>query len=130
MYFVLQKQQKQVGEISSVFNFTVAKNATYLLPKIQNEIINIIVYDILQGGLINEIKDANFFSIRADEAESYNVEQFPIFIRSVVKNNNIREGFLEFRRCEQLNGKVIVTKIIGVLKKIKFRYKKVPWTRI
>ena len=34
----------------------VAKNASYLSPKIQNEIINIIDYDILQADLINEIK--------------------------------------------------------------------------
>ena len=93
VYFVLQKQQKQVGEISSVFNFTVAKNATYLSPKIQNEIINIIVYDILQADLINEIKDANFFSILASEVESYNVEQLPIFIRSVVKTITFARNF-------------------------------------
>ena len=37
----------------------VAKNTTYLSPKIQNEIINIIGYDILKADLINEIKEAD-----------------------------------------------------------------------
>ena len=94
---------------------SVAKNATCLSPKIQNEIINIIVYDILQADLINEIKEAKFFSILADEVESHQVEQLPICIRFVDKNNNIGEEFLERGRCEQLSGKVIATKIIRVL---------------
>ena len=95
----------------------VAKNATYLSPKIQNEIINIIGYDILQADFINEIKEAKFFSILAVEVESHKVEQLPICIRFVDKNNNIREEFLEFGRCEQLSGKVIANKIIRVLGK-------------
>ena len=69
----------------------VTKNATYLSPKIQNEIINIIGYDILQADLINEIKEAKFFSKLADEVESHKVEQLPICIRFVDKNNNIRD---------------------------------------
>ena len=67
--------------------------------------------------MINEIKETNFFSIIADEAESHKDEQLPIFIRFVDKNNNIREKFLEFGRCEQLSGKVIATEIIRVLEK-------------
>ena len=95
----------------------VAKNATYLSPKIQNEIINIIGYDILQADFINEIKEAKFFSILAVEVESHKVEQLPICIRFADKNNNIREEFLEFGRCEQLSGKVIANEIIRVLGK-------------
>ena len=52
----------------------VAKNATFLSPKIQNEIINIIDYNALQADLINKIKAAKFFSILADEVESHKVE--------------------------------------------------------
>ena len=95
----------------------VTKNATYLSPKIQNEIINIIGYDILQTDLINKIIEAKIFSKIADEVESHKVEQLPICIRFVDKNNNIREEFLEFGRCEQLSGKVIANEIIRVLEK-------------
>ena len=95
----------------------VTKNATYLSPKIQNEIINIIGYDILQTDLINKIIEAKFFSKIADEVESHKVEQLPICIRFVDKNNNIREEFLEFGRCEQLSGKVIANEITRVLEK-------------
>ena len=44
-------------------------------------------------------------------------KQLPICTRFVDKNNNIREEFLEFGRCEQLSGKVIATKIVRVLEK-------------
>ena len=39
-------------------------------------------------------------------------KQLPVCIRFVGKNNNICDEFLEFGRCEQLNGKIIATKII------------------
>ena len=102
----------------------IAKNATYLSPKVQNEIINIIGYDILLADLINEIKGAKFFSILADEVESPKVEELPICIRFVDKNNNIREEFLEFGRCEQLSGKVIANEITRVLEKSRLDTKK------
>ena len=68
----------------------VAKNATYLSPKIQNEIISIIGYDILHADLTNEIKEAKIFSILADEVERHRVEQLPICIRFVDKKNSSR----------------------------------------
>ena len=77
----------------------------------------VIGYDILQTDLINEIKEVKFFSILADEVGSHKVEQLPVCIRVVDKNNNIRREFLEFGRCEQLTGKVIATEIILVLEK-------------
>ena len=46
------------------------------------------------------MKEAKFFSILADEVESHKSEQFPIWIRFMDKNNNIREEFLELGRCE------------------------------
>ena len=71
----------------------VTKNDTHLSPKIQNEIININGFDILQIDLISEIKEAKIFSWLAHEIEVHKVEQLPICIRLVGKNNNIREEF-------------------------------------
>ena len=104
-------------DVKNHLNTPVAKNAMYISPKIQNEIINIIGYDILQAELIEEIKEAKFFSILADEVESHKVEQLPICIRFVDKSNDIREEFLEFSRCEQINGKAIAREIVRVLEK-------------
>ena len=88
---------------------------TQILPRFS--LPKVIGYDILQTDLINEIKEVKFFSILADEVGSHKVEQLPVCIRFVDKNNNIRREFLEFGRCEQLTGKVIATEIIRVLEK-------------
>ena len=63
------------------------------------------------------MKEAKFSSILADEVESHKFERLPICIRFADKNNNIREEFSEFSRCESLSGKVIATEIIQVLEK-------------
>ena len=59
----------------------------------------------------------NFFTILADEVESHHVEQLPICMRFVDKSNDIREEFLEFERCTQVNGEAISNKILQIIKK-------------
>ena len=67
--------------------------------------------------MINEIKEVKFFSILDEEVESHKVEQLPICIISMDKNNNNREEFLEFGRWERLSGKIIATDTKEVLEK-------------
>ena len=55
-----------------------ARNATYLSPRSQNEIINIIGYDMLRAKIISEVKEARFYSVLADEVSSHNVEHLPL----------------------------------------------------
>lgn len=69
----------------------IARNATYISPKIQNEIIDIIAYEVLQKDLIEEIKEAKFFTILADEVERHHVEQLSLCIRFVGSKYDIRE---------------------------------------
>ena len=95
----------------------IARNAQYLSPQIQNEIISIKAYDVLQRDLINEVKKAKFFTILADEVESHHVEQLPICVRFVDKSNDIREEFLKFGRCTQVNGESISNEILQIIKK-------------
>ena len=95
----------------------IARNAQYLSPQIQNEVISIIAYDILQKDLIDEVKKAKFYTILADEVESHHVEQLPICVRFVDKSNDIREEFLEFGRFIQVNGEVISNEILRIMKK-------------
>ena len=92
----------------------VARNATYISPKIQNEIINIIAYDVLQKYLIDEIKTAKFFTILADEVESHHVEQLLLCIRFVDDKKEIPEEFLEFGKCTQVSGEAIANQIIHI----------------
>ena len=51
-----------------------AKNATYLSPMSQNEIINVIGHDKILTNIVSEIKKARFYSVLADEVSSHNVE--------------------------------------------------------
>ena len=71
----------------------IARNGQYLPPQIQNEIIGIIAYDVLQRNLIDEVEKAKSFTILADELDSHHVEQLPISVRFVDKSNDVREEF-------------------------------------
>ena len=44
-----------------------AKNATYISPLTQNEIINVTGCDVILSGIVSEVKEACFFSVLADE---------------------------------------------------------------
>ena len=90
----------------------VARNATYISPKIQNEIISTIAYDVLQKYLIDEIKTAKFSTILAHEVESHRVEQLPLCKRIVDDKRNMREVFLEFRKSTRVTGEAIAYQII------------------
>ena len=72
------------------------RNATYLSPDIQNELMHIIGNEIIQSEIVEEIKDAKFFSVMADEATTHNKEQCAFCVRFVDKEGNIREKVLEF----------------------------------
>ena len=93
------------------------RNAAYISPYIQNELIEIISYDILQNGLVEKVKEAKFFSLMADEVESHHTEQLPICLRFVDKECNIREEFLEFGKCEQTNGESVFKEIMCIIEK-------------
>ena len=67
------------------------KTATYLSPRIQNEIINIIGIKIIQQSTCDKVREAKFFSILADEVTSYNTKIVVICVRFVDKEFNIRE---------------------------------------
>ena len=55
-----------------------ARNATYLSPTSQNQIVSVIGHDIVRANLIAEVKRAIFFAVLADEVCSHNVEYLPI----------------------------------------------------
>ena len=64
-------------------------------------------YEVPQRDLIDEVKKKIFFNILTDDVESRHVEQLPICVRFANKSNDIRDEFLEFERCTQVNGEVI-----------------------
>lgn len=72
------------------------KNATYLPPYSQNELIDVIGHLVIQQSILDEIREAGFYAIMADEVTCHNKEQLPVCIRFMDKFDNIREEFLEF----------------------------------
>ena len=78
------------------------KNATYLTPRIQNELIVIMGVHIIQRKLVDEIKKAKLFTVLVDEVSSHHVEQMPLCIRFVDDSSAIREEFLEFCQLKSL----------------------------
>ena len=72
------------------------KNATYISPDIQNQLIQMIGIDIIQSNVVKEIREAKLYSIIVDEATSHNKEKLSFCIRFVDGDRNIREEFIEF----------------------------------
>ena len=98
-------------------NTPLSKNATYLSPLSQNELIEVIGINTIQHELIEEIKRAIFFSIMADEVTTYNEEMLSMCFRYVDDNDDIREVFLEFLELERITGVEIGNKILTFFEK-------------
>ena len=94
------------------------KNATYISPMIQNEIINIIGINIIKKSICDEVREAKFFSILADEVTSHNTEIVVLCVRFVDKEFNIREEFLNFSKVHMTTGTVVSKEILQVPKDI------------
>ena len=73
-----------------------AKNVTFLSLKSQNDIINVIGYDVVRARIVEEIRQAGFSPVLADEVTSHNVELMPICLRFVDENCDIQEDFVAF----------------------------------
>ena len=81
-----------------------AKNATYLSPTTQHDIISVIGYDVIRAGITTEVRNTRFFSVFADEVSSHNVEHLALCLCFVDEKCDIREEFVTFVWCsERLN---------------------------
>ncbi len=107
---------KQVAEtdpiLSNYLYHPQSKNATYISPQSQNDIINVIGYDIILAGIVNEIKASEFFSVIADEVSSNGVEHLPICLRFVDDHCEIREEFIGFVKLKRVQAIDITEAII------------------
>ena len=79
------------------------KNATYVSPRSQNDIIDVIDRGVIQQALLQEINGATFFTIMSDEVTTFNKQELALVVRFVDNNDNIREEFLEFVASETDN---------------------------
>ncbi|XP_022180618.1 52 kDa repressor of the inhibitor of the protein kinase-like, partial [Myzus persicae] len=95
---------------------TTNKNATYLSPLIQNEIISICNKLILEH-LVANVNKSKSFTILADETTDVsNKEQMTLCVRYVDFNaNKIREDFLQFIEIQNMSGKGLSDVILKII---------------
>lgn len=90
-------------------------NARYSSKTIQNQII-ILIGDHIRESIVQEIKDAKFFSVLCDEVtDNANLEQLSFVLRFVDKDCQIHEEFLDFQCTNWITGEVISGLILGKL---------------
>ena len=91
------------------------RNATYISPQTQNQIIDIIGIHLTQKKIIDEVLQAHFYAIMVDEVTSHNKEIMPLCIHFVDKDKNIREEFIKFSTLIRVTGEAIGTQICSDL---------------
>ena len=94
------------------------KNATYLSPRSQNEIIDVTGNGIISAKIISEIIETKFFSILADEVTSHNVEHLALCIRFVDAKCDIREEFVAFVQLQRVRASDITNAIISKIEEL------------
>lgn len=92
------------------------KNAQYVSPQIQNELITCIG-NYIREYIVTEVSKANFFSIMADETtDAAIVEQMSLCVRYVSEKAEVKEEFLGFVDLPKTDAKTITDTMISTLK--------------
>ncbi|XP_062505053.1 52 kDa repressor of the inhibitor of the protein kinase-like [Corticium candelabrum] len=97
---------------------TAPRNAQYHSPTIQNDLIAA-TSQWIQKKIVQEVKEAKFFAVCADEAaDAANKEQLALIIPFVDKSGLVQEHFLEFLHCASgVSGEAIAQNILCALEK-------------
>ena len=82
---MLKSLAKDDSALHDHLNKPEAKNATYLSPRSQNEIISVIGYDVIRANIISEVKEAMFLLMKSAATMLF-----------VDKSFNVREEFVAF----------------------------------
>uniref|UniRef100_A0A1X7T5A4 DUF4371 domain-containing protein n=2 Tax=Amphimedon queenslandica TaxID=400682 RepID=A0A1X7T5A4_AMPQE len=92
------------------------KNATLLSHDYQNSMLSILAKSVLDY-IINEMKEAHYFTIMVDETKDISKkEQLTLILRFVLKGV-IHERFISYSYCEELNAAALTSYIYDVLTK-------------
>jgi len=91
------------------------KNATYISPQTQNEMIDVLGKRMIHTSLVDEIKSARLYTIMVDEVTSHNTELMPLCVMFVDCELNIREELLQICTLQRITGHHIATTIKQVL---------------
>ena len=95
----------------------------YMSHRIQNEFIDTIRV-IMQEKIAESIKEANFFSILADETSDVSTTEQLTFVVRYIKDDVIREDFLAFIQLTELNGLALADVILHLIAEFGLRVSK------
>ena len=88
------------------------KDVSYLGPKSQNELIEIIGKKCIQERFVKEMKAAKYHSILADEVTSSNKEILSVVARYLNEEKDVREVFLDFLNLDRITGEHIGKRLL------------------
>ena len=87
------------------------RNARYTSKTVQNELVDVIG-ECIRNDILAEVKQANFYSIIADEVtDAANKEELSIALRFVL-DGTVKEVFVDFVEVERITGKVLAQAIL------------------
>ena len=93
---------------------TAGKNATYISPMSQNQLIDAMA-SVIKREIISQVKRARFFSILADETTDFSrQEQLTVCLRYVL-DYSVCERFLCFALAPDLTGNGLATQLLAIL---------------
>ena len=97
------------------------RNATYLSPEIQNQLIESVAH-VIRREIVNEAMKADFFSIMVDETcDVSTTEQMSVCIRYIRRKDDgsieVAEDFLGFVQMEETNAAAITEALLSNLRK-------------
>ena len=82
----------------------------------QNDIIDVIGFDIIRASIVKEVKEAKFFAVLADEVSSHNIEHLAVRLDLYIAvTGKIREEFVSFVQMERVRAVDIEQAIAGLL---------------
>ena len=115
-FIEILKYGARCGNLMDLLFSDCASNQTYRSKTIQNEIIEI-CGELITEEIVNEIKDAKFFTVYCS-----NVEQMAIVLRFIDNFFKVREEFLRFVPCmEGLSGEALSTEIKNFIQSVGLR---------
>ena len=91
-----------------------SRNARYTYKSIQNELIAV-VGKAIQNEVIDEVKEAKFYSVIADEVTDAANRELSLVLKYVV-DDGIKEMFLNFIEVERITGRDLGMAVLNRLK--------------
>ena len=101
---LLQLLAKYNQPLCEHLNAPSMKCVTHMSPQTQNELLEVIGKHIILRDVVEEIIQAKYYSVLADEVTSHNTEHLALCARFVDANGDIREEFLTFQKLDRITG--------------------------